>query len=211
MAGLLPLLLVRHPLHCYCTAWCRVWREHGSAEWQETLVVTPGAGSAVKGAEWADKQHPRQHHPQQQQQQRRQQQPLEVLQPVSDPLIRRCLQVLEAVAPDGSDSSDGGPLLGPSTSGGSASDGGAGGSSFGRGLGLAVARAWQRLAGQAMGERGEVRWLPTSCLQLLNTLAQVRRRGGPMWAGGRRITTVTCTADCTAPWSSPPPARPAPP
>lgn len=72
----------------------------------------------------------------------------EVLQPASDPLILRCLAALEA------------------TSGSSASASSQQASS----LALAAVRLWQRLLGAASGD---VRWLPTGCLQLLDTLMQV--------------------------------------
>jgi hypothetical protein len=72
----------------------------------------------------------------------------EVLQPASDPLILRCLAALEA------------------TSGSSAGASSQQASS----LALAAARLWQRLLGAASGT---VQWLPTGCLQLLDTLVQV--------------------------------------
>lgn len=41
------------------------------------------------------------------------------------------------------------------------------------GLALSVARAWHRLVGEAAEE---IRWLPTGCLQLLDTLHEVIAR-----------------------------------
>ncbi len=39
-----------------------------------------------------------------------------------------------------------------------------------QGLALSLARGWRKLVGEATDE---VRWLPTGCLQLLDTLQQV--------------------------------------
>ena len=86
----------------------------------------------------------------------------ELLQPASDPLILRCLEAAEESEGAGADGS-------PRSSSGSSS------SSVGGGLATAAARAWRRLVGEATGE---VRWLPTGCVQLLDTLHTVRRGSG---------------------------------
>lgn len=85
----------------------------------------------------------------------------ELLQPASDPLILRCLEALEDAEGGGA---DGSPSRGSSSN------------SKGGGLALAAARAWRRLVGEATDE---VRWLPTGCIQLLDTLHKVC-----VWAQG---------------------------
>jgi len=45
-----------------------------------------------------------------------------------------------------------------------------------QGLALSLARGWRKLVGEATDE---VRWLPTGCLQLLDTLQQAR--GSCFW------------------------------
>ena len=76
----------------------------------------------------------------------------ELLQAAADPLILRCLAAMEERSGGGSEGA------GATGRGGS-------------GLALAAARAWRRLVGEGTGE---MRWLPTGCLQLLDTLHQVR-------------------------------------
>lgn len=49
-----------------------------------------------------------------------------------------------------------------------------GGGKLKSGVALAAARAWRRLVGEATAE---VRWLPTGCLRLLDTLHQVGATG----------------------------------
>ncbi|KAL4452506.1 hypothetical protein ABPG75_008168 [Micractinium tetrahymenae] len=112
----------------------RVWRDMGSSEWQQTLVAEGDPHGDL--ADWA------QHH-----RQGGGGALIELLQPASDPLIRRCLQAMHAA------------------------DSSADSSSRKTGLALSAARAWRRLVGEATEE---VRWLPTGCLQLLDTLRQAR-------------------------------------
>ena len=81
----------------------------------------------------------------------------ELLQPTSDPLVLCCLEALEEAEGGGADGST------VSNS-----------SSIGGGLALAATRAWRRLLGETEAA-GEVRWLPTGCVQLLDTLYQVRQ------------------------------------
>ena len=81
----------------------------------------------------------------------------ELTMPVSDPLIARCLAALTNV-----------PRLEQAR-----------GTRGGGGLGLAAARAWRKLVGEATCD---VRWLPTGCLQLLDTLHQASERGRRVWA-----------------------------
>ncbi|EFN53988.1 hypothetical protein CHLNCDRAFT_25175, partial [Chlorella variabilis] len=76
----------------------------------------------------------------------------ELLQAAADPLILRCLAAMEERSGGGSEGA------GATGRGGS-------------GLALAAARAWRRLVGEGTGE---MRWLPTGCLQLLDTLHQAR-------------------------------------
>lgn len=83
-----------------------------------------------------------------------QQRHLELLAPATDPLIRRCLRAVEALEAE-------------RANGGASGGGGA----RRTGLALAAARVWRRLMGEATEE---IRWLPTGCLQLLDTLRQVR-------------------------------------
>lgn len=75
---------------------------------------------------------------------------LELLQPATDPLIQRCLQALAEEEEEG---------------------GGGGAPNLKQGLALSAARAWRRILGEATDE---VRWLPTGCLALLDTLQRAR-------------------------------------
>ena len=93
----------------------------------------------------------------------------ELLQPASDPIILRCLEALEEAEESGADGSAG-----------------SNGSSIGGGLALAAARAWRRLLGEATGK---VRWLPTGCVQLLDTLHKVPDGKGEE---GRAPSAVFC-------------------
>ena len=57
------------------------------------------------------------------------------------------------------------------------------------GLALSVARGWRKLVGEATSE---VRWLPTGCLQLLDTLQQVGACGSVARAGQDRARAQLC-------------------
>lgn len=127
---------------------CRVVRPDRNSAWQQMAVQA--AAPAEGPAQQQQQQHgspggqsPGRH---------RQQQPQysDLLLPATDPLIQRCLQALQL-----SGSADGGD--------------GAGGGSSGGGKGLA---SWlQRALGLEDGESSQNNvWLPTRCLQLLETL-----------------------------------------
>ncbi|PRW05767.1 S-adenosyl-L-methionine-dependent methyltransferase [Chlorella sorokiniana] len=113
----------------------RVWRDMGSAEWQQTLVAESDRYEDL--GQWS------QHHSR-----GGEGDYFELVQPAADPLIRRCLQAVQAC--DASADASGARKSG---------------------LALTMARGWRKLVGEATDE---VRWLPTGCLQLLDTLQRAR-------------------------------------
>lgn len=126
---------------------CRVLRQDRNSPWQQMAVQ---AAAPAEGPDQQQQQHgsPGGQSPGRHQQQ--QSQYSDLLLPATDPLIQRCLQALQL-----SGSADGGSAVG-----GSSSSGGEGFASWmQRALGLEDAESSQNNV-----------WLPTRCLQLLETL-----------------------------------------
>jgi len=130
-----------------CAAYCRVIRQGPNTPWQQVAVQAAAVKQQQDGSSKGSIQQSRSTRQQQQQQE----QYSEVLQPPDDPLIQRCMQALQ---------------LSPS----SHSSGSNGSSSNGSSSGLA---AWLQRALGLEDEQSSLQnniWLPTRCLQLLETL-----------------------------------------